>query len=113
MAAWAGGRPGGRDLSGASPAAADEPAQVWQDLRSGGLSCAGSRQYLADTKGDGLDDLVTVHQQAGNPVELVWRHVSTGSGLAAPLAIADLRSGGWTYLASRDGVARISGWANF
>lgn len=90
-----------------------QPPVIWQDLRTGGWSFAGSRQYLADTNGDGLDDLVTVHQQAGNPGELMWRHVSTGDGLLAPEVIADLRSGGWNYSASRDGVADTYGWATF
>jgi hypothetical protein len=90
-----------------------KPPEIWQDLRSGGWSFAGSRQYLADTNGDGLDDLVTVHQQAGNPGELIWRHVSTGGGFTAPQVISDLRTGGWTYRASREGVADTYGWANF
>jgi hypothetical protein len=82
-----------------------QPPVVWQDLRTGGWSFAGSRQYLADTNGDGIDDLVSVHQQAFNAGELIWRHVSTGTGLLAPQVIADLRTGGWRYLVSREGVA--------
>jgi len=85
------------------------PPVVWQDLRTGGWSFAGSRQYTADTNGDFIDDLVTVHRQAGNPGELIWRHVSTGAGLLAPQVIADLRSGGWNYSASREGVAHTWG----
>jgi len=81
------------------------PPVIWQDLRTGGWSFAGSRQYLADTNGDGIDDLVSVHQQAFNAGELIWRHVSTGTGLLAPQVIADLRTGGWRYLVSREGVA--------
>jgi len=88
------------------------PPEIWQDLRSGGWSFAASRQYLADTNNDGLDDLVTVHAQSGNPRELIWRHLSTGSGFAAPQVISDLRTGGWTYAASRDGVADIFGLFN-
>ena len=82
---------------------------VWQDLRTGGWSFAGSRQYLADTNGDGKDDLVGVHQQSGNPGELIWRHLSTGTGFSTPQIIADLRTGGWTYAASREGVANLYG----
>ena len=82
---------------------------VWQDLRSGGWSFAGSRQYLADTNGDGREDLISVHQQSGNPGELIWRHLSTGAGFSTPQVIADLRTGGWTYAASRDGVADLYG----
>jgi hypothetical protein len=89
-----------------------KPAEIWQDLRSGGWSFAASRQYLADTNNDGLDDLVTVHAQSGNPGELIWRHLSTGSGFGTPQVISDLRTGGWTYRASREGVADIFGLFN-
>lgn len=89
-----------------------KPPEIWQDLRSGGWSFAGSRQYLADTNNDGLDDLISVHEQAGNPGELIWRHLSTGSGFAAPQVISDLRTGGWTYRASREGVATNVGYFN-
>jgi len=89
-----------------------KPPEIWQDLRSGGWSFAASRQYLADTNNDGLDDLVTVHAQSGNPGELIWRHLSTGGGFAAPQVISDLRTGGWTYRASREGVADIFGLFN-
>jgi hypothetical protein len=82
---------------------------IWQDLRSGGWSFAGSRQYLADTNGDGKDDLISVHQQSGNPGELIWRHLSTGAGFSTPQVIADLRTGGWTYAASRETVADLYG----
>jgi hypothetical protein len=85
------------------------PPVIWQDLRTGGWSFAGSRQYLADTDGDGVDDLVSVHSQSGNPGLLVWRHLSTGSGLQAPQVVADLRTGGWTYAASRESVADLYG----
>lgn len=88
-----------------------KPPVIWQDLRSGGWSFVASRQYLADTTGDGIDDLVSVHAQSGNPGELIWRHVSTGSGLLTPQLIADLRTGGWNYSASRDSVADTYGWA--
>jgi hypothetical protein len=86
-----------------------EAPVIWQDLRTGGWSFAGSRQYLADTNGDGRDDLVTLHSQSGNPGILVWRHLSTGSGLADPQIVADLRTGGWSYGASREGVADTYG----
>ena len=88
------------------------PPEIWQDLRSGGWSFAASRQYLADTNNDGLDDLVTVHAQSGNPGELIWRHLSTGFGFGTPQVISDLRTGGWTYRASREGVADIFGLFN-
>jgi hypothetical protein len=86
--------------------------QLWQDLRTGGWSYAGSRWYLADTDGDWVDDLITVHSQGGNPGELIWRHLSTGVGLAAPQVLVNLKTGGWTYLASREAVAGTYGWAD-
>ena len=82
---------------------------LWQDLRTGGWSFAGSRQHLADTNGDGADDLISVHSQSGNPGILLWRHLSTGSGLAAPQIVADLRTGGWSYSVSRESVADTYG----
>jgi hypothetical protein len=87
--------------------------EIWQDLRTGGWSFAGSRQYLADTDGDWLEDLVSVHRQSGNPGMLIWRHLSTGSGLSSPQVIADLRTGGWTYSVSREGVADTYGFFSY
>jgi hypothetical protein len=86
----------------------DRPV-VWQDLRTGGWSFAGSRQHLADTNGDDIVDLVSVHSQSGNPGLLLWRHLSTGAGLLAPQVVADLRAGGWSYTASRETVADLYG----
>ena len=82
---------------------------VWQNLKTGGWSFAGSKQGLADTNGDGILDLVSVHQQSGNPGMLVWRHRSTGAGLVAPQVVADLRAGGWSYSSSRVGIAKTYG----
>ena len=82
---------------------------VWQDLRTGGWSFAGSRQHLADTNGDAIADLVSVHSQAGNPGMLIWRHVSDGLRFTAPQVVANLKTGGWTYSASREGVADTYG----
>lgn len=78
----------------------EQPA-VWQDMRTGGWSYLASRQYLADTDGDGVDDLVSVHSQSGNPGLLVWRNRSSTAGFGAPQILADLRTGGWSYAASR------------
>jgi hypothetical protein len=86
-----------------------EPPQVWQNLRTGGWSFAGSKQGLADTDGDGVLDLVSVHQQSGNPGMLVWRHRSDGSRLLPPEIVADLRVGGWSYASSRAGIAHTFG----
>jgi hypothetical protein len=86
----------------------DEP-ELWQDLRTGGWSWAGSRQHLADTDGDWVHDLVSVHSQTGNPGMLVWRHASTGLNFAAPEIITNLKTGGWSYSASREGVADTYG----
>jgi hypothetical protein len=82
---------------------------LWQDLRTGGWSFAGSRQYLADTNGDTIDDLVTVHSQGGNPGMLVWRHVSDGLRFGTPQIVSDLKTGGWSYSSSREGVAETFG----
>lgn len=95
-------------ISATTPYCFQEPV-VWQDLRSGGWSFAGSRQHLADTNGDGIDDLISVHSQSGNPGILVWRHLSTGQGFRTPQVVADLRSGGWSYAASRESVADTYG----
>lgn len=90
-------------------AACSQDPVVWQDLRTGGWSFVGSRQHLADTDADGILDLVSVHAQSGNPGLLVWRHVSTGHGLLPPEVVSDLRAGGWSYQASRAGVADTYG----
>ena len=84
-------------------------AVQWQDLTSGGWSFAGSRQYLADTDADGALDLVSVHRSSGTGL-LVWRHVSNGtSAFAAPDNVADLRTRGWNWSLSREGVADTIG----
>ena len=64
---------------------------------------------LGDTDGDGMDGLVSVHSQSGNPGMLIWRHVSSGAGLFPPQVISDLKTGGWTYSVSREGVADTYG----
>ncbi|TQN42305.1 FG-GAP repeat protein [Blastococcus colisei] len=86
-----------------------EAPVVWQDLRTGGWSFAGSRQHLADTDGDGRQDLVSLHSQGGHPGILVWRHRSTGTGLETPEVMADLKTGGWSYASSREAVADLYG----
>ena len=85
---------------------------VWQELKTGGWSFAGSRQYLADTNGDGLDDLISVHSQAGGG-EIVWRALSTGTGFGTPQIVANLKTGGWNYLNSREKVASLYGQITF
>jgi hypothetical protein len=84
------------------------PATQWQDLIATGWSFANSRQYLADTDGDWIDDLVTVHKSSGAGF-LVWRHVSDGTTLAAPDLVDDLRTTGWNYAYSREGIAHTIG----
>jgi hypothetical protein len=75
----------------------------WQTL-SGGWSFLGSRQYLADTNGDYVDDLVSVHSTPSG--EIIWRHVSTGGGFAAPLRVSTLAaSAGWNWSTTRESVA--------
>jgi acyl CoA:acetate/3-ketoacid CoA transferase alpha subunit len=84
-------------------------AVQWQDLTSGGWSFAGSRQYLADTDADGALDLISVHRSSSTGL-LVWRHVSNATNaFAAPDNIADLRSRGWNWSLSREGVADTIG----
>ena len=64
----------------------------WQTLGTG-WSFANSRQYLADTDGDYVDDLITVHRSGAGGI-YVWRHLSDYSVLRAPAAdrrAADLR----------------------
>jgi hypothetical protein len=80
----------------------------WQDLITAGWSFASSRQYLADTDGDYIDDLVTVHKSSGTGF-LVWRHVSDGTTLALPQLVDDLRTTGWNYASSREGIAHTIG----
>ncbi|WP_170182362.1 FG-GAP repeat domain-containing protein [Blastococcus colisei] len=84
-------------------------ASPWQDLRTGGWSYAGSRQHLADTNGDGMADLISVHSQTGNPGMLIWRSLGSATGFEAPEVIADLKTGGWSYSASRESVADLYG----
>ena len=76
----------------------------WQDLPTGGWSFANSRQHMADTNGDFLEDLISVHR-TGTGGLIVWRHVSDGTSFAAPELVADLRTGGWNWSVSREGVA--------
>jgi hypothetical protein len=75
----------------------------WQTLS--GWSFANSRQYLADTDGDYVEDLVTVHR-AGNGGMYIWRHVSVGTAFAAPEQRFDLpSSAAWNWSYSRESVA--------
>jgi hypothetical protein len=93
---------------GSSSLCLEEP-ELWQDLRAGGWSWAGSRQHLADTNGDWMQDLVSIHYQGSNPGMIVWRHTSTGGGLATPEIVSNLKTGGWSYSGSREGVAETYG----
>jgi hypothetical protein len=75
----------------------------WQTL-AGGWSFLDSRQYLADTNGDYVDDLVSVHRTPNGII--VWRHVSTGAGLRAPSRLATLPiTAGWNFSSTRESVA--------
>ena len=80
----------------------------WQDLTSAGWSYTGSRQYLADTNGDFVDDLISVHRAGGTGL-IVWRHVSDGTALETPVLVDDLRTTGWNWSYSREGVANTIG----
>jgi hypothetical protein len=86
-----------------------EAPEAFASLRAGGWSWANSRQYLADTNGDYVDDLISVHR-GGTGGLLVWRHVSNGAAFSPPEIVVDLRTGGWNWSASREGVANTWGW---
>ena len=68
-----------------------------------------SRLAVGDVTGDGRVDLVTSHAQLGNPGLLVWVHenCSTGTDVCfrAPTIWQDLRTGGWSFAASRQYLA--------
>ncbi|MGH8825626.1 MAG: FG-GAP repeat domain-containing protein, partial [Jiangellaceae bacterium] len=81
---------------------------VWQDLRTGGWSFDNSRQTLADLDGDGVSDLVSSHAQSTGGVVL-WAHLSTGSSMSSPALWADLRTGGWSYVNSRQAAGDVDG----
>lgn len=63
-----------------------------------------STQFLADTDGDHIGDVVSLHR-GGSGGLLVWRHISDGTAFAAPELIVDLRTGGWRYASLREAVA--------
>ena len=82
-----------------------EPPVLWGDLRTGAWSFAASRQYAADTNADDYEDLITLHRSGSGGI-VVWRHVNTGSGFAAPQPIVHLRrEQGWQWAYSRETVA--------
>jgi hypothetical protein len=84
---------------------------LWQNLSTGGWSFAYSRQYLADTDGDQVDDVVTVHR-TGTGGQVVWRHVSDTTRFAAPRKVRDLpASAGWNWSLSRESIADT--WGSF
>jgi hypothetical protein len=77
----------------------------WQNLSGGGWSFANSRQYLADTDGDYVDDLVSMHRTASGGM-VAWVHPNTGTTFGTPLRLADLTaSSGWNWSLSRESVA--------
>jgi hypothetical protein len=84
------------------------PPAGWQTL-AGGWSWANSRQFLADTNGDSVDDLVSIHRSSTGGM-LVWRHVSIRTTLDTPEQIANLTPGsGWLFSQSRESVANTWG----
>jgi hypothetical protein len=90
--------------SGLAPDCFEAP-RLWKTMSTGGWSYAGSRQYLADTNGDYVLDLVSVHRVNSGGM-LVWRQLSSGSTFGAPQVVADLRSSGsWDWTRSRESVA--------
>jgi len=82
-----------------------ENPTLWQNLSTGGWSFDYSRQYLADTDGDYVDDVVTVHR-TGTGGQVVWRHVSDTTRFTAPQKVSDLpASAGWNWSLSRESIA--------
>ncbi|WP_456789468.1 hypothetical protein [Cellulomonas sp. P5_C5] len=89
---------------------------VWDlrsDLSAGGWSYDGSRQVAADVSGDGIEEIVSIHDQVGGGL-LVWAHVFQVRGNLGALpsglsVIADLRGGGWTFGSSRESAAVVAG----
>lgn len=80
----------------------------WQTLTTG-WSFANSRQYLADTDGDFVDDLVSVHR-SGSGGMIAWRHVSNRTVFTAPQQLANLTSAsGWNWSSSKESVANTWG----
>jgi hypothetical protein len=96
---------------GISTAAVDclDAPVLWQDLRGGTLTYAGSRHYLADTDADGLQDLVSIHQTSTGAMT-VLRSLSDGTKFLPAQVVANLRSsGGWKWASSRESVANTWG----
>ena len=97
---------------GISTAAVDRlvPLVLWQDLRGGTLTYAGSRHHLADTDADGLQDLVSIHQTSTGAMT-VLRSLSDMHEVSLPAqVVANLRSsGGWKWASSRESVANTWG----
>lgn len=84
--------------------------EQWQTLTTGGWSYSGSRQYLADSDGDGVLDLISLHRAGADAGFLVWRHASVGTAFAAPQQMAFLSNRyGWDFGGSRAGVADLYG----
>ncbi len=80
----------------------------WQTLTTG-WSFANSRQYLADTNGDYVLDLVTVHR-SGNGGMYLWRHLSDETAFLTPQQGPGLSAGsGWSFSLSRESVANTWG----
>ncbi len=85
-----------------------ESLATWQSVTTG-WSFAHSRQYLADTDGDYIEDIVTLHR-SGNGGMYVWRHVSDGTTFLTPERGASLSAGsGWNFALSRESVANTWG----
>jgi hypothetical protein len=85
------------------------PIALWQHLSTGGWSWSRSRQYLADTDGDGLLDVVHVHRSGDGGLR-IWRSVSAGTRFYAPEPVATLAArSGWNWSTTREGVANTFG----
>ena len=80
----------------------------WATVSGGGWSFDASRQLMGDVNGDGLDDIVSVHRQSLGGLS-VYVHRNTGTSYAAPVLWQELKTGGWSYLNSRQMLADLNG----
>jgi hypothetical protein len=80
----------------------------WGGASTGGFSFDSSRQLMGDVTGDGLPDVVTIHDQSTGGLR-VWLHENSGFGFEAPVLWQDLRTGGWSYDDSRQTLGDVNG----
>jgi hypothetical protein len=81
---------------------------LWATVSGGGWSFDLSRQLMGDVDGDGLDDIVSIHRQSLGGLN-VYVHRNTGTSFAGPVLWQGLKTGGWSYLNSRQMLADLNG----